>query len=83
LTTPKKIRVMSYRELGQIVSIIPVGDLAIITPKQLELEDARREINRIIKETGISPREAFIALILSNREASHAKDKVAVPGSID
>ena len=54
LTIPKKIRVMSHLEEGQIVSIIPVGDSVIIVPKRLELDDARREIKRILKETGAS-----------------------------
>jgi AbrB family looped-hinge helix DNA binding protein len=54
LTIPKKIRVMSHLEEGQIVSIIPVGDSVIIVPKRLELDDARREIKRMLKETGVS-----------------------------
>ena len=54
LTIPKKIRVMSHLEEGQIVSIIPVGDSVIIDPKRLELDDARREIKRMLKETGVS-----------------------------
>src|SRR4030067_2296066 len=54
LTIPKKIRVMSHLEEGQIVSIIPVGDSVIIAPKRLELDDARREIKRMLKETGVS-----------------------------
>ena len=54
LTIPKKIRIMSHLEEGQIVSIIPVGDSVIIAPKRLELDDGRREIKRILKETGAS-----------------------------
>ncbi len=62
LTIPKKIRVMSRLEEGQIVSIIPVGDSVIITPKRLELEDARREIRRIIQESGLSPEDLLAGL---------------------
>jgi AbrB family looped-hinge helix DNA binding protein len=54
LTIPKKLRAMSHLEEGQIVSIIPVGDSVIIVPKRLELDDARREIKRMLKETGAS-----------------------------
>jgi AbrB family looped-hinge helix DNA binding protein len=54
LTIPKKIRVMSHLEEGQIVSIIPIGDSVIIAPKRLELDDARREIKRILRGTGAS-----------------------------
>ncbi len=68
LTIPKRIRVMSRLEEGQIVSIIPVGDSVIITPRRLELEDARREIKRIIKEAGASP-EDLLAGLQEEREA--------------
>jgi len=53
LTIPKKIRVVSHLEEGQTVSIIPVGDSVIITPKRLELDEARREIKKILKASGI------------------------------
>jgi AbrB family looped-hinge helix DNA binding protein len=54
LTIPKKIRVVSHLEEGQIVSIIPVGDSVIITPKRLELDEVRREIKKILRASGIS-----------------------------
>ena len=62
LTIPKRIRVMSRLEEGQIVSIIPVGDSVIITPRRLELDDARREIKRIMKSAGLSPEELLAGL---------------------
>jgi hypothetical protein len=31
-----------------------VGDSVIIAPKRLELDDARREIKRMLKEMGVS-----------------------------
>jgi len=62
LTIPKRIRVMSRLEEGQIVSIIPVGDSVIITPKRLELDDTRREIKRIMKVTGLSPKELLAGM---------------------
>ncbi len=62
LTIPKKIRAMSRLEEGQVVSIIPVGDSVIITPKRLELDDARREIKRILKEAGMAPEDLLAAL---------------------
>jgi len=54
LTIPKKIRVISRLEEGQIVTIIPVGDSVIITPKRLELDEARREMKKILKASGVS-----------------------------
>jgi virulence-associated protein VagC len=53
---------MSHLEEGQIVTILPVGDSVIITPKRLELDDARREMKRILKETGMSPEELLAGL---------------------
>jgi bifunctional DNA-binding transcriptional regulator/antitoxin component of YhaV-PrlF toxin-antitoxin module len=62
LTIPKKIRVMSRLEEGQVVSIIPVGDSVIITPKKLGLDEARREIKKIIKAAGLSPEDLLAGL---------------------
>ena len=62
LTIPKKIRVMSCLEEGQAVSIIPVGDSVIITPKRLDLNDARREIKKILKAVGISSKDLLAGL---------------------
>ena len=67
LTIPKKIREMSHWEEGQVVSIIPVGDSIIITTKRLELDEARRELRKIIKASGLSA-EDLIAGIKEERE---------------
>ena len=57
LTIPKKLRETGKLEEGQVVSIIPLGDAIIVTPKRLELDEARREIKKIIKKSGFSPEE--------------------------
>jgi AbrB family looped-hinge helix DNA binding protein len=62
LTIPKKIRAVSHLEEGQVVSIIPVGDSVIITPKKLELDEARREIKRILKASGLTPEDLLTGL---------------------
>lgn len=62
LTIPKKIRDMSHLEEGQVVSIIPLGDSVIITPKRLELDEARRQIRKIVKTSGISAEELLKGL---------------------
>ncbi|MGQ9570410.1 MAG: AbrB/MazE/SpoVT family DNA-binding domain-containing protein [Thermodesulfovibrionales bacterium] len=54
LTIPKKIREISNLEEGQVVTIIPVGDSLIITPKRLELDEARRQIRKMLKASGLS-----------------------------
>jgi bifunctional DNA-binding transcriptional regulator/antitoxin component of YhaV-PrlF toxin-antitoxin module len=72
LTIPKKIRAVSHLEEGQVVSIIPVGDSVIITPKKLELDEARREIKKILKDSGLSP-EDLLAGIQEEREKVYQK----------
>jgi len=62
LTIPKKIREASRLEAGRLVSIIPVGDSIIITPNQLELDEARREIKRILRDSGLSADEVLEGL---------------------
>jgi len=62
LTIPKKIRESSHLEEGQVVSIIPVGDSVVITPKRLELDEARRQMRRIMKASGLSERELLKGL---------------------
>ncbi len=62
LTIPKKIRESSHLEEGQVVSIIPVGESVIITPKRLELDEARRQIRRIMKASGLSEKELLKGL---------------------
>jgi AbrB family looped-hinge helix DNA binding protein len=68
LTIPKKIREMSDLEEGQVVSIIPVGGSLIITPKRLELEEARRQIKKILKASGASL-EDLLSGLREEREA--------------
>jgi len=68
LTIPKKIREMSQLEEGQVVSIIPVGDSLIITPKRLELDEARRQIKKVVKASGVSLEE-LVSGLKSEREA--------------
>jgi AbrB family looped-hinge helix DNA binding protein len=62
LTIPKRIREKNHLEEGQIVSIIPIGDAVIITPKRLELDEARREIRRILKASGLTAEEILEGL---------------------
>ena len=62
LTIPKKIRESSQLEEGQAVTIIPVGDSVIITPRRLTLDQARRQIKKILKDTGGSPEEVLAGL---------------------
>lgn len=54
LTIPKGIREAGGLYEGQSVTIIPLGDSLLLTPKTLGLDEARREIRRIVKASGVS-----------------------------
>ncbi|CAG1020409.1 type II toxin-antitoxin system RelB/DinJ family antitoxin [Geobacter sp.] len=47
---------------GKAVSIIPLGDGMLITPKRLELDEARRRIKGILKASGLSPKAVLEGL---------------------
>jgi bifunctional DNA-binding transcriptional regulator/antitoxin component of YhaV-PrlF toxin-antitoxin module len=56
------VREISQLEEGQVVSIIPIGDSVIITPRRLELDEARRQIRKILKESGLSLEDLLVGL---------------------
>ena len=67
LTIPKQLRKLSHLEEGQMVSIIPVGDAVLIAPRRIELEEARRQVRRILRESCLSP-EDILAGLAEERE---------------
>ena len=62
LTIPKQIRETSHLDEGQEVSIIPLGESILVAPKRLELDEARRQIRKILKQTGRSADEVLAGL---------------------
>ncbi|HPW16787.1 MAG TPA: AbrB/MazE/SpoVT family DNA-binding domain-containing protein [Candidatus Aminicenantes bacterium] len=62
LTIPKKIRDNEAFYEGASVSVIPVGDSLLVTPHKLELDEARREIRRIMKAAGVRLEDLIEAL---------------------
>jgi bifunctional DNA-binding transcriptional regulator/antitoxin component of YhaV-PrlF toxin-antitoxin module len=62
LTIPKKIRAVTRLEEGQVVSIIPLGESVLITPQKLELGEARREMRKILKASGLSAEDLLQGL---------------------
>ncbi len=54
LTIPKKIREMSHLEEGNVVAILPVGDSLVITPRRLELDEARIQLKKLLKASGLT-----------------------------
>lgn len=63
LTIPKKVREMTGLEEGEIVNIIPVGDSIVVTPRRLEIEEARRQIKKILKATKVPPEDVLKSLL--------------------
>ena len=59
--TNREEEMVNFEE-GQTVSIIPMGDSVIVSPKRLELDEARREIRRIAKQAGCSLDELIAGL---------------------
>lgn len=68
LTVPKKIRDSLKFEEGQAVTFLTIGDSVIISPKRLDLDDARRQIRRIVKESGVNEEE-ILSDLRNEREA--------------
>jgi antitoxin PrlF len=62
LTVPKKIRDMLKLEEGQAVTFLAIGDSVIISPKRLDLDEARRQIRKIVKASGLTEVEILSEL---------------------
>ncbi len=62
LTIPKKVREEGSLYEGETVIIIPIGDSILVTPKRLELDEARREFRKIMKASGATLEELISGL---------------------
>lgn len=62
VTIPKAIRKVSNIDEGQIVSMLPIGDSILITPKPLQLDEARRQMKKILRSSGVSIEELIEGL---------------------
>ena len=45
-----------------MVSILPVGDSLIVTPKRLELDEARRQLKKLLKASTLTIEELIEGL---------------------
>lgn len=69
VTIPKKIREAIHLEAGGQVEFIPLGREAVLmTPKRLELKEARRLIRGILKQTQVKAEEVLAGLAESREE---------------
>ena len=62
ITIPKSIRESSHLEGGHSVTIFPLGNSVIIAPERLELNDARRQMKRILVASGVTVEELLEGL---------------------
>ena len=62
LTIPKEIREKGALYDGEAVTIIPIGDAILVSPQKLGLEDARREIRKLMKRSGVTAEELLEGL---------------------
>ncbi len=80
LTIPKKIREMSNMEEGKVVTIVPVGDSLVITPQRIELDEARKQLRKSLKESRLTLEELIKGIKVQRdglfRETYGTKKKV-------
>jgi AbrB family looped-hinge helix DNA binding protein len=62
MTIPKKIREASGLAEGEIVTLIPLGNTILLAPRRLPLEEARRQIARILKASGTTAEQVLRGL---------------------
>ena len=62
MTIPKKVREKGALYDGEAVSIIPIGDSILVTPRKLELDEARLQLGRIMKASGVTLEELIEGL---------------------
>jgi bifunctional DNA-binding transcriptional regulator/antitoxin component of YhaV-PrlF toxin-antitoxin module len=54
LTIPKGVREAGPLGQGREVTIIPLGDSILVTPRRLGVDEARGELRRILDASGLS-----------------------------
>jgi bifunctional DNA-binding transcriptional regulator/antitoxin component of YhaV-PrlF toxin-antitoxin module len=54
LTIPKGVREAGPLSPGQEVTIIPIGDSVLVTPRRLGVDEARRELRRLLTASGLT-----------------------------
>ena len=69
ITIPKLIRNQFHLESGQEMAFIPLGSQALLlTPKKMELDEARRKIKSILRQAGKSAKDILTSLDESRQE---------------
>jgi bifunctional DNA-binding transcriptional regulator/antitoxin component of YhaV-PrlF toxin-antitoxin module len=69
LTIPKGVREAGPLAQGREVTIIPLGDSILVTPRRLGVEEARGELRRLLAASGLSLDELVAGLDQAREEA--------------
>ncbi len=62
LTIPKGVREAGPLSPGQEVTIIPIGDSVLVTPRRLGVDEARRELRRLLIASGLTVEDLVAGL---------------------
>lgn len=72
LTIPKGVREAGPLAPGQEVTIIPIGDSVLVTPRRLGVDEARRELRRLLAASGLTV-DDLVAGLEEAREEVHGE----------
>ncbi|MDP2168601.1 MAG: AbrB/MazE/SpoVT family DNA-binding domain-containing protein [Thermodesulfovibrionales bacterium] len=70
VTIPKKLRDRFHLTEGTELAIIPIGEALLLASRPLPLEEARRRLKQLMKDSGLTPEELM-------RELSRDREKLA------
>lgn len=68
LTIPKGVRESGPLSPGQEVTIIPIGDSVLVTPRRLGVDEARRELRRLLTASGLTVDDLVAGLDVAREE---------------
>ena len=57
VTLPKSLRASLRLETGDKLRGVRVGDAIVLLPQRLALDDLRRQVKRLMKQSGVSARD--------------------------
>jgi len=71
LTIPKRIRDAGHLEEGREVSLIPVGECLVITPRRLPLDEARRRLKALLVSSDANLDDLLLGLREERTQVFH------------
>lgn len=62
VTIPKKLRERYHLSEGTELSVIPLGEALLLAPRPLPLEEARKKLLRVMRDSGLTLGELLSGL---------------------